>query len=558
MKKALNICCVLGVVIVLLTHSRQALSQSQGNQHTKVIDQIFAQYDNPDSPGASVAIVHKGEVVFKKGYGMANLEYGIPNSPSTIFHVASVSKQFTIFSVLLLAYENKLSLDDDIRKFIPEMHDFDETITLRHLAAHTSGIRDQWALLALAGWRFDDVITRKHILDLAFQQRDLNFKPGDQYLYCNTGFTLLAEVVSRVSGQPFPQFTKERIFEPLGMTNTQFYDDHEKIVKNRAYSYYPTRNGLKKKVLSFANVGATSLFTTVEDLSRWAINFQSPKVGNFEILETMKTPTVLNNGDTLGIALGQFIEIYKGLKQIHHGGSDAGYRSYIGRFPDQEIAIVTLGNTSAFNSRAMALRIADVYLRSYQSKPAAKEKRNYSFVDLSTSELEKFTGHFWNVEENYSRQILVKGDSLRYSRGNTVSTLAPISATAFKMVNINTDLIIQFQNNEDMTIVVDNGSPSRFVKYDPADYSERDLRDFTGDFYSEELSATYRVHLKEGKLVAKHLRVEEVVFQPIMNDLFLGNHRYFNKIKYIRDAEGSIKGIRVSGNRVKNLWFEKL
>lgn len=210
------------------------------------VDELFFAWDRKDTPGASVAVAKDGEILYKKGYGMANLEYDIPIGPSTIFHIASVSKQFTVFSILLLEDWGLLSLDDDIRKHIPEVPDFGTTITLRHLASHTSGIRDQWNLLAMAGWRLDDVITKEHVLKLVSRQKDLNFEPGEEFLYCNTGFTLLAEVVARVSSQSFADFTRENIFEPLKMNNTLFYDDHEKIVKNRAYSYYQDSTGNKK------------------------------------------------------------------------------------------------------------------------------------------------------------------------------------------------------------------------------------------------------------------------------------------------------------------------
>ncbi len=221
------------------------------------VDEVFAPWDNNDTPGASVAIVKDGAILYKKGYGLANLEYDVPISPTSIFHIASISKQFTVFSILLLEKQGKLSLDDDVRKYIPEVPDFGKTITLRHLASHTSGLRDQWNLLSMAGWRMDDVITKEHILKLVSKQKELNFSPGDEYAYCNTGFTLLAEVVSRVSNMSFAEFTNAKIFEPLRMSNTLFYDDHEKIVKNRTYSYYSDSTGYKKSVLNFANVGAT-------------------------------------------------------------------------------------------------------------------------------------------------------------------------------------------------------------------------------------------------------------------------------------------------------------
>ena len=207
--------------------------------HEKEIDQIFEKWDRSDTPGAAVAVVKDGEIIFKKGYGLANMEYEIAITPNTVFHIASVSKQFTAFAALLLEKDGIISMDDDIRKYIPEVPDFGKTITLRHLATHTSGLRDQWDLLALGGWRLDDVITTEHVLKLVNKQKGLNFDPGEEFIYCNTGFTLLAEVVARVSGKTFAEFCEERIFQPLQMDRTLFYDDHEKIVPNRSYSYYP-------------------------------------------------------------------------------------------------------------------------------------------------------------------------------------------------------------------------------------------------------------------------------------------------------------------------------
>ncbi len=258
---------VSAVMLMLLTAAWATNATATENDLGPKIDALFTEHDAWDRPGLAISVVRDGDLQYARGYGCANLEYDIPITPATVFHVASVSKQFTSFSIVLLAEEGKLALDDDVHKYLPDdVPDFGPTITLRHLMSHTSGIRDQWALLAMAGWRLDDVITREHILKLMRRQQDLNFEPGAEYLYSNMGYTLLAEVVAKVSGQSFREFTAERIFKPLGMTHTHFHDDHEEIVPNRAYSYAPDGDGFHKSVLSYANVGATSLFTTAEDL----------------------------------------------------------------------------------------------------------------------------------------------------------------------------------------------------------------------------------------------------------------------------------------------------
>jgi len=386
------------------------------------IDQLmrFALGADEAVPGATVAVVKDGKVVFSKGYGYANLEYDIKNSPTTIFHVASVSKQFTGFAIAMLADQGKVSMDDDIRKYLPEMHDFGKKITLSHLVHHTSGLRDQWSLLALAGWRLDDVITREQVLRLIFNQKELNFEPGEEMLYCNTGFTLLAEIVSRVTGQSFAEWTKTNMFEPLGMNNTLFYDDHEKIVKGRAYSYYKNDQGeLKKSVLSYANVGATSLFTTVEDLALWAVNFENVSVGNDNVMKMMDERYILNKGDTMGYGFGQGIGSYKGLVNKTHGGADAGYRTFINRFPEQHFSVIVFSNLASFNPGNIAYQIADIYLADQLAEappktsepPPAGDQPKEAF-ETSSVVLSEYTGRFYSPELETAYTLEVVNDTL--------------------------------------------------------------------------------------------------------------------------------------------------
>lgn len=316
------------------------------------------------TPGVTVAVQKDGKIIFSKGYGYADLESERKNTPATIFHIASVSKQFTAFAIAILADQGKLSLSDDIRKYLPELHDFGTVITINHLVHHTSGLRDQWNLLMMAGWRLDDVITKEQIMRVISRQRELNFPPGEEYVYCNTGFTLMAEIVSRVTGETFADWTKKNIFDPLEMKSTLFYVDHQKVVKNRAYSYYRVgRTGeFKKSVLSYANAGATSLFTTVEDLSLWARNFETMKAGNANVMAMMNQRFVLNRGDTIRYAFGQEITKYKGLNAYSHGGGDAGYRTFLLRFPDQHLSISVFSNLASFNPGGLSYALADAIL----------------------------------------------------------------------------------------------------------------------------------------------------------------------------------------------------
>lgn len=553
----------LAIAILLLSIVQIADAQSTKSQDdfSKQVDALFAPWAKEDSPGATVAVVKDGKIIYKKGYGMANLEYGIPNTPSTVFHIASVSKQFTVFSVLLLEKEGKLSLEDDVRKYIPEVPDFGKTITLRHLASHTSGMRDQWNLLIMAGWRFDDVITKEHIMKMVTNQKDLNANPGDEYNYCNTGFTLLAEVVARVSGKSFADFTQERIFKPLGMNSTLFYDDHEKIVKNRAYSYHKDGGNYEKSVLSYANVGATSLFTTVEDLSHWAINFEAPKVGDKTIFEKMNQQAFLNNGEKIDGALGQFVTPYKGLNQIQHGGADAGYRTYLGRFPDQRFAVIVFSNEASFASGQMALKVADIYLKSEFKEEAKAKPSTAKYLKLPAKQLEQYSATYWNDEEKYARKIYLRNDTLRYWRNErSEDAILPVGKDEFKMPSAQVDFTVRFTKNQEgkksMTVIA--GTPSNFVEFQPSAYSEKDLAQFTGTFYSDELSTYYHFKVKEGKLVSEHMRMSDISYEPVKGDIFSGSTYFTGLVEFERDKTNAITGFKIFNGRVKNLIFKRI
>ncbi len=407
----LNLC----LLIIFIVLSGNALSgQTTDNEIDKQIANLFSAY-NQATPGIAVAVVKDGKIIFKKGYGAANLEYDTPITPKTVFQIASVSKQFTAFSIYLLEKQGKISLEDDIRKYIPEVPDFGKTVRIKHLLAHTSGIRDQWSLLTLAGWRMDDIITTEHILKIISRQKELNFEPGSQYLYCNSGYTLLAEVAARVSGKTFAEYTKENIFAPLGMNDTQFYDDANRIVKNRANSYEKLGGAYRKMNLNHSVVGATGLLTTVEDLSKWALNFENPTVGDTELIRRFDAPSLLNNGQPVLFAVingensyhakGQFTRNYRGVDLLNHSGHDGGFRTFLLRFPEKKLSIIALSNDEHINVFQTSFTIANLYL-----KNDLKEMPNVNPVNPATEKdkpvkesnlnLKDFEGRFYSEELN--------------------------------------------------------------------------------------------------------------------------------------------------------------
>ena len=337
------------------------------------LDLIFEPWSMRGAPGCAVSVMRGGDLLFAKGYGDANLEYDVPITPASVFHVASVSKQFTALAVGLLVADGRVSWDDDIRRYVPELPDFGEPVTLRHLAHHTSGIRDQWSLLQMAGWRWEgDVITQGDVLDLLSRQTAVHFPPGSRYLYSNSGYTLLAVVVERVSGRTLREFTTTRVFEPLGMTQTTFRDDHTMIVRNRAYAYESGRaGGYRLSIPDFAVVGASSLFTTVQDLARWNRNFRTGEVGGRDVLRQLQEQGALAGGARISYGFGLVHGTHRGRPTIGHGGTDAGYRSEFLRFPGEDLGVAVLCNTRTADPGRLARDAADVFL---PSAPANGER----------------------------------------------------------------------------------------------------------------------------------------------------------------------------------------
>ncbi len=406
------------------------------------VDQVFLPWDNAHTPGAAVAIIKNGNVVYQNTFGSANLEYGLPITKTSVFMTGSVAKQFTAFSIMLLEQEGKLSLDDDIRKYIPEVPDFGHTITLKNLANHTSGLREQAVLAALMGWQESDVVTTEQMLHVISKQKALNFKPGEQYMYCNTGYTLLAEVVSRVSGQTFATYAKENIFEPLQMQNTEFFDNYQKIIKNKAYSYYPSKNGFVKGVLNDANPGSSGLLTTIEDLSLWVLNFQNYKIGNAAIFNKMGTEGTLNNGEKTNYGLGLERSTYKGLLRIGHGGAIAGFRAQIATFPEQDFAVIVIANTPSIHPYHVPNQIIDIFLKDEFIPETKKETNIQPIIDevlkkeapIDYTAFVSYAGKYYSDELSTEYEFLLKGNKLTLTHPRIPMTLAPLRKDVFLVV----------------------------------------------------------------------------------------------------------------------------
>ncbi len=517
------------------------------------VDAIFAEWDRPGSPGVALAVVKDGALAYEQGYGSANLEHDIPIAPSSIFHVASVSKQFTAMSIMLLAAEGRLSLEDDVREYLPFVPGFENVIRVRHLIHHTSGLRDQWQIMRLSGVRGDDVITQQHILKAVARQRELNFAPGDEHLYCNTGYTLLAEIVTKVSGQSFVDFTRDRIFGPLGMASTHFHLDHEEIVKNLAYSYAPLPGGgFKKKILSFANVGATSLFTTARDLSGWMLNFETSTVGGSGAMELMHRQCVLNNGKTIDYAGGLTIGQYKGLRTVGHGGSDAGYRSYCGRFPDQRLGVAVLGNLSSLRCQELAQKVAEVYLAGQMVEQAAAPVEQRPWLVLAAMAGTYFLGDAGVMLSLQDRD----GRLLAHVEGEPDSELVRTGPLAFLYTPLGVSMQFTVNDVGEVTGFSVPSLGSSAIKLNPQTIAQQALVDYTGRYYSPELDTTYSISGGREGLVLQHWRLDDAPLVFVGDDRFVARRSDSPELRFQR-REGEVVGFRIVAGRVRDLRFDK-
>jgi CubicO group peptidase (beta-lactamase class C family) len=534
------------------------------------VDEIFAQWDYSDSPGCAIAVIKGGGIIYKRGYGTADLDHNIPITPTTVFHAASLAKQFTAMSVMLLVGQGRLSLDDDVRTHISELPDFGQRITIEDILRHISGIRDQWDLVTLAGWRMsDDVVTRGDVLGFVKRMEKLNFSPRDQFLYSNTGYTLAGLIVERVSGRTLADFARENIFRRLGMAHTTFTDNHGQIVNNRAYGYRGTKPpfDVPPFVLRMPNydiTGPTNLLTTVEDLARWNRNFDDKTVGGDAALSKMQTPITLSNGDKTLYGLGLMISKYQGLNIVEHDGRDAGYRSHLIRFPDQSFAVACLCNLALRDSNLpgkLVRRVADVYLAD-QFVPGTPTP------DPGPAPLLP-SGIYWDSRtESFAKLSIIEFNTLNLlcfpthipETDDDCRVLIPLGGNRYLWGDGPFEIESSQSNGGSRLTVTANGQPTRIFDAVPPAASPH-LAEYEGRFYSREIDSEYGVSLRGSRLEITRHKYPPAVLYPIFRDAFAMSDfnllMPFSVVRFERDAQGHVVGFLFSGDRTRSLQFTK-
>lgn len=521
---------------------------------TRVVDRLFQSYADTQSPGCAIAISRHGQLLYERGYGMANLETGTPIAPTSIFHMASVSKQFTAMAIQLLARDGKLSLDDDIRTYFPEIPDYGTPITIRHLLHHTSGLRDQWNLLALARGRFEENrITTADVLDIIPRQKALNFKPGAEYLYSNTGYTLAAVIVQKVSGQSLRAFAQERIFHPLGMTRTHFHDDYTMLVPGRTSAYAPTPGGWRVSIPNFDTYGATSLYSTVGDLLAWQANFDRPLVGDRALFAEMEAPTRLTSGEMSTYGLGLSVASFRGVREVGHSGADAGYRSFTARYPEHGLAVAVACNAAPSNPTALGRGAVAAYLGgALQPVPAPPPAPQP--VAVSTEGLQRLAGA-------YLQPTTLQGMAVAMRNGHLIlgvesgPALIPLAQDRFRVTGQPVELVFDPAPGTGVEQrPLGGGLATRFERQPDADTSATALQEFAGEYFSEELNATYRATIANGFLTFRTGTSNPMPARPVFRDAFLvGGDLY----QFTRRG-GRITGYTVSNGRVRRVGFVRV
>ncbi len=531
------------------------------------VDKIFEKWNKSNSPGCALGVIKDGEFIYRKGYGMANLEHDVPIKSQTVFRIGSTSKQFTAMCIALLEEEGKLSLDDSIRKYIPEMPAYADNITIRHLIHHTSGIRDYLTLWSLAGFRDDDFFTDLEVVEMLARQKELNFKPGEEFLYSNSGYFLLSIIVKNVTGKSMSVYAQEKIFKPLKMLNTHFHDDHTIVVKNRAMGYAPKgKDKYKISMTTLEMIGDGGIFTCVDDLLLWDQNFYNNKLGkgNPELIRKVLTTGKLNSGKELDYASGLMVTEYKGLKMVAHGGAFVGFRADMIRFPEHKFSVICLANFGAINPSRLARKVADIYLADHLKKEPEKIPEKPKFIELSPEKLKPLTGTFRNPKTKTVWQISIKKKKLLVKSPYFQFGLKPVSETLFYVVDAPVNASVEFQKEKEETrpgvklIVEGRNEPSFFKPITLVKPTSEELAEYVGRYYSDELDVAYNVFVKKNKMYIRHENPHKdypkEAFLPIFKDEF--QLKGINII-FQRDSEGKIIAYTANAGRVKNIKFIK-
>jgi CubicO group peptidase (beta-lactamase class C family) len=514
------------------------------------VRRIFAAYDHTETPGCAVGVSLAGNEILHASYGMADLEHHVALAPNSVFEAVSISQQFTAAAVLLLAEQDKLSLSDPIRKYFPELPDYGTPITIDHLVHHTSGLRDWGSVVAVAGWpRATREYSNAWVLDIASHQKSLNYKPGDEWSYTNTGYNLLAILVQRVSGKSLAEFTHDNIFVPLGMQTTSWRDDFQRIVPDRAIAYKQS-NGVEHQLMPFENAyGNGGMLTTVDDLLRWNARFGGSKIGDATFVKSELEPGRLNDGRSLFYSAGLFLTAHNGTREISHAGATAGYRTWLGFYPSQQLSVAVLCNAAEANTTQLGHNVADVYLLPLGAEATSAEgKTNVTLVPDAEGLYESRRDHATFSIERKDGKLVARESAL----------ITALSATSFRLApeGAKFELGVDASNKVTALRIMEMGyEADTFDKVERAKPSQAEMQAVTGDYVSDEAETTLKVVLTP-KGLEIHQRPDKVY--PLKPTYADGFECDLGSIRFVRDASGHVTEMSLGDDSMWDLRLQKV
>ncbi|TDQ27832.1 serine hydrolase domain-containing protein [Tenacibaculum caenipelagi] len=534
------------LILIGLSQISFAQTNTIEDQSYTTVDSLFNSFYQNNKTGAAFAIIKNGEIIYKNTKGLANIEYGIPITDSTAFHIASVSKQFTTYLALLLEQEGKLSFEDDIKTYLPEFKHLDNNISIKNLTNHTHGLPNLHELASLKGRK---IMSHQQIIQMLLKIKHTNFNVGDKYEYNNTGYALLAEIIERVGKKPFKEQLKERIFLPLGMYHSEAVDDKNTVVKNKAYSYRLTNNKYENYLLKLSAIGSSGINTTINDLCLWAKNYQAPIIGSREFYNKMEQPTYLSSGKKINYGLGLQFGTYKGLEIVFHGGGDVGYRSYILHIPKHKLSIIVLANTNDFSALDVVYETIDILLSDYiKTKTLTKLK-------LHNKQLKKYVGTY-ELQPGVYFNIVAKNDTLYFQEFGTknLNPLPYMNGSSFEFPYINHSKFIFYDNKFDFCIADFTYECFR-TSIEQPNMDKIYLNNFTGIYKNKEHRIVYELTVKDNKLTLKRTFGENITLNPLTLKSFFSSK--IGKLDFIYDPNKLVKGFKLSGQNFRNIIFEK-
>ena len=535
-------------------------------------DQLFLPYSGPDNAGGVVGVIRDGKVIFSKAYGMANLTHGIPFEVNTPSNIGSVSKQFTAMAILLLEKDGKLSLDDDVRKHLPELPDLGQVVTLKNMLNHTNGFREVYNLMPMTGWKGEDALRREDVLEILKRQEELQAAPGEEYNYNNSAFIMLTEIVERITGQTFPEFMEERVFGPLGMSSTMVRPNPATLVPGASQGYTADSAGFHESGDLYAAYGAGGVYTTVEDFSKWMDNFANPVVGDQELIARMVYRDTLNNGDTIDYGLGIGVDEWRGLLSYSHGGADIAHRAFLVYFPELNGGAVAMSNNAGFNSHQVAHEMAEIYYGDeMEQAEEAEGKAEGEGEDAEEGEEEGPVVVPEHVLQSYAGDYMLKGigfvltfsfkdDVLKLTtEGQPETRMIPLSQTNFEYDGIPAS--IEFTIDEQGKVIgavhTQGGNEIECERVPPYDPGPDVLLEYQGRYLSKELETFYTLELRDTTLVVLIRNTEPVKLDALKVDLYKGDVFFLSEVQFMRDASGAVNGFEASNGRTKGIRFER-